>query len=104
MRVMLLPLPRVLSHDSWRYVWDARVILHGYSPYVYAPENPVLLPLRDKLIYNEIRFRDVPTIYPPGAQVIYVLSYLLAPSNLFFLKGIFKGNDTEQESTQGCHA
>ncbi len=93
MRVMLLPLPPVLSHDSWRYIWDARVILHGYSPYVYAPENPVLLPLRDKLIYNEIRFRNVPTIYPPGAQVIYVLSYLLAPSNLFFLKGIFVGFD-----------
>jgi hypothetical protein len=93
MRVMLLPLPPVLSHDSWRYIWDARVILHGYSPYVYAPENPVLLPLRDKLIYNEIRFRDVPTIYPPGAQAIYVVSYLLAPSNLLFLKGIFVGFD-----------
>jgi len=31
----------------------------------------------------------VPTIYPPGAQAVYLLSYLLAPSNLFFLKGIF---------------
>jgi hypothetical protein len=93
MRVMLLPLPPLLSRDSWRYVWDARVILHGYSPYVYAPANPVLLPLRDNLIYSESRFRDVPTIYPPGAQALFVLSYLLAPSNLFFLKGIFVGFD-----------
>ena len=93
MRIMLLPLPPLLSRDAWRYVWDARVILHGYSPYVYAPANPVLLQLRDNLIYSESRFRDVPTIYPPGAQAIFVLSYLLAPSNVFFLKGIFVGFD-----------
>ena len=88
-RIMLLPLPPGLSHDSWRYPWDARVLLHGYSPYVYAPSDKVLLPLRDSLLYTNSRFRNVPTIYPPGAEAIYVLSYLLAPSNLFFLKGIF---------------
>src|SRR5579859_3655750 len=88
-RIMLLPLPPGLSHDSWRYLWDARVLLHGYSPYVYAPSDKVLLPLRDSLLYTNSRFRNVPTIYPPGAEAIYVLSYLLAPSNLFFLKGIF---------------
>jgi hypothetical protein len=92
-RIMLLPLPPGLSHDSWRYLWDARVLLHGYSPYVYAPWDKVLLPLRDNLLYPNSRFRNVPTIYPPGAEAIYVLSYLLAPSNLFFLKGIFTGFD-----------
>jgi len=49
----------------------------------------VLLPLRDNLLYTNSRFRNVPTIYPPGAEAIYILSYLLAPSNLYFLKGIF---------------
>ncbi len=93
MRLMLLPVPPVVSHDSWRYVWDARVTLHGYSPYVYAPDNPVLVPLRDKLIYQESGFLTVPTIYPPGAQAIFVLSYVLAPGNLFFLKGILVGFD-----------
>lgn len=88
-RAMLLPLPPGLSHDSWRYLWDARVTLHGYSPYVYPPGDKVLIPLRDAIIFNNSRFRNVPTIYPPGAQGVYILSYLLAPSNLFFLKGIF---------------
>jgi hypothetical protein len=87
-RVMVLSLPPNLSHDSWRYLWDARVTLHGYSPYVYVPWDKVFLPLRD-FIYDNSRFRNVPTIYPPGAQAVYLLSYLLAPSNLFFLKGIF---------------
>ncbi len=89
LRIMLLPLPPGLSRDAWRYLWDARVILHGYSPYVYAPGDKVLTPLRDALIYGNSRFRNVPTIYPPGAELVYVVSYLLAPSNLFMLKGIF---------------
>ena len=88
LRALLLPLPPNLSHDSWRYLWDARVTLHGYSPYVYAPDDSLFANLRD-FIYNNSRFRNVPTIYPPGAQASYLLSYLLAPSNLYVLKGIF---------------
>src|SRR5258708_127653 len=88
LRAMLLYIPPDLSHDSWRYLWDARVTLHGYSPYVYAPGVPLLQPLRDFLYVNS-RFRNVPTIYPPGAQAIFLLSYLIAPSNLFVLKAIF---------------
>jgi Glycosyltransferase family 87 len=89
LRVMLLPLPPGLSHDSWRYLWDARVTLHGFSPYVYAPVDKALRPLVDNVLFPNSRFRTAPTIYPPGAQVIFLLSYVLAPANLFFLKGIF---------------
>src|SRR5258706_6469135 len=89
LRAMLLPLPPGLSRDSWRYLWDARVTLHGFSPYVYAPFDKALVPLRDAVLLPNSRFRDVPTIYPPGAQGVYLLSYLLTGPNLFFLKGIF---------------
>jgi hypothetical protein len=89
LRVMLLPLPPGLSHDSWRYLWDARVTLHGFSPYVYAPEDKALASLQNTILYINSRFRNVPTIYPPGAQAVYLLSYLLAPANLSFLKGLF---------------
>src|SRR2546421_653343 len=92
-RAMVLPLPPGLSHDSWRYLWDARVTLHGYSPYVYAPDDRVFSSLQDQVIYANSRYRDSPTIYPPGAQASYLLSYLLATSNLYFLKGIFIGFD-----------
>jgi hypothetical protein len=92
LRAILLPVLPDLSHDSWRYLWDARVTLHGYSPYVYGPGNPLFISLRD-FVYNNSRFRSAPTIYPPGAQAIYLLSYLLAPSNLIVLKGFFVGFD-----------
>jgi hypothetical protein len=88
LRAILLPLPPNLSRDSWRYVWDARVFLHGYSPYVLAPAARVLRPLQD-FIYANSRFRNVPSLYPPGAQYVYLLSYLLVPGNLYALKGIF---------------
>ncbi|HEY1353051.1 MAG TPA: glycosyltransferase family 87 protein [Ktedonobacteraceae bacterium] len=88
LRAVLLPLPPNLSRDSWRYVWDARVFLHGYSPYVLAPAAKVLQPLQD-FIYANSRFRNVPSLYPPGAQYIYLLSYLIVPGNLYALKGIF---------------
>ncbi len=88
-RAMLLRLPPGLSHDSWRYLWDALVTLHGYSPYVYAPVAKVLAPLHNSILFANSRFRTSPTIYPPGAQAIFLLSYLLRGPNLFFLKGIF---------------
>jgi Glycosyltransferase family 87 len=89
LRIMLLPLPPGLSHDSWRYLWDARVTLHGFSPYVYAPGDKALASLQNTILYTNSRFRNVPTIYPPGAQAVYLLSYLLVPANLYFLKGLF---------------
>jgi hypothetical protein len=92
-RLWLLPQLPNLSRDSWRYVWDARVTLHGFSPYEYAPGAPLLKSFRDALIYGNSRFRNVPTVYPPVAEGVYVLSYLLAPSNLFALKAIFIGFD-----------
>ena len=87
-RALLLPLPPGLSRDSWRYLWDARVTLYGYSPYVYPPNAKVFAPLIDQ-IFAYMRYRNVPTLYPPGAQAVYLLSYLLAPSNLYFMKGLF---------------
>jgi Glycosyltransferase family 87 len=45
------------------------------------------------VLFPNSRFRTVPTIYPPGAQAIFLLSYVLAPANLFFLKGIFLAFD-----------
>ncbi|GCE05688.1 glycosyltransferase family 87 protein [Dictyobacter aurantiacus] len=88
LRAQLLGIQPNLSHDSWRYLWDARVTLHGFSPYTYPPGHPLLLHLRN-VLYENSRFRNVPTIYPPGAQGFYLLSYLLAPDNLPFLKALF---------------
>ncbi|GAC1680109.1 MAG: hypothetical protein PVS3B1_20890 [Ktedonobacteraceae bacterium] len=89
LRASLLATPPGFSGDAWRYLWDARLTLHGYSPYVFIPDAKPLVPLHDNLVYGQMGYHDVPTLYPPAAQAIYLLSYLLAPSNIFVLKTIF---------------
>jgi hypothetical protein len=87
-RLLLLPLPLGLSRDAWRYLWDARVFMHGYSPYLYAPSDPVLASLHDT-VYANTPYRQFPTKYPPGAELFYVLGYLFSPTDLVGLKGLF---------------
>ncbi len=87
-RVMLLHLPLSLSRDAWRYLWDARVILHGYSPYQHVPFDKVLVPLRDT-VFAQTPYRAALTPYPPAAELFFVLGYLLNPTNLIGLKWLF---------------
>ena len=87
-RFMLVNLPLSLSGDAWRYLWDARVILNGYSPYFYAPFDKILTSLHDS-VFAHITYGQFPTKYPPGAQIFFMLGYLLNPTNLVALKMIF---------------
>ena len=87
-RVMLIHLPLSLSRDAWRYVWDGKMIANGYSPYQYAPDSPVLQHLRG-YVYNNTPYYQFTTKYPPGAELFYVLGYLLSPSSLFGMKSLF---------------
>ncbi len=74
LRVPLIVSPAFLSSDINRYVWDGRVQVAGISPYRYIPDDPALAFLRDTAIFPHINRADyAPTIYPPGAQVIFAI-------------------------------
>ncbi len=92
-RALLVPLPPNLSHDSWRYLWDAKITLQGYSPYIYPPNSPQFAGLHNNILFHNSRYRDVPTLYPPAAQLFYLISQILVPDSLSFLKGIFVAFD-----------
>jgi alpha-1,6-mannosyltransferase len=56
--------------DVHRYVWDGRVQRLGYNPYIVVPSDPAL----DGLHTAETRTLnnpDVPSPYPPGAQLFF---------------------------------
>ena len=73
LRLMMLFAPPE-STDVNRYVWDGRVQAAGISPYRYVPADPALKFLRDDEIYPEINRADyAPTIYPPLAQIVFLL-------------------------------
>ena len=81
-RVSLLASPVVLSSDLYRYLWDGRVQWAGISPYRYPPAAAELVPLRDETIHPNINRPTKPTVYPPGAQVLFALVALVAPNSL----------------------
>lgn len=65
--------PPSLSSDLHRYPWDGRVQRAGLSPYVHAPEDPALTPLRDAVIHPRINRPAERTVYPPGSQALFAL-------------------------------
>jgi alpha-1,6-mannosyltransferase len=72
LRLPLIVSPPFLSTDVNRYVWDGRVQAAGINPYRYTPADAALASLRDDAIYPRINRADyAPTIYPPGAEVIF---------------------------------
>ncbi len=68
----LLCAPPVLSDDLFRYLWDGRVTLSGANPYRHAPDAAALVPLHDAL-WRRINHPEIPTIYPPFAQLLFAL-------------------------------
>ncbi|MGD8396409.1 MAG: hypothetical protein PVF43_13155 [Candidatus Eiseniibacteriota bacterium] len=80
-RVLLVPADPGLSDDLYRYIWDGRVLVAGHNPFRHAPAAPELAPLRDRW-HARINHPDVPTIYPPAAQVVFAAMAAVAPHPL----------------------
>jgi hypothetical protein len=74
--VFLVCGPALFSDDIYRYLWDAHITLAGGDPYAYAPDDPALAPLRTQY-WARINNPEVPTIYPPGAQGVFLFAGLL---------------------------
>jgi alpha-1,6-mannosyltransferase len=75
LRFIALAAPVFLSDDINRYIWDGRVQAAGVNPYHYVPTDPELEPLRDLVIFPNInRNNYAPTIYPPVAQMLFLMA------------------------------
>lgn len=69
-RLLLVPTPPTLSEDAYRYLWDGSLVANGINPYRHAPSAPELRGRRDDLLAR-LNHADVPTIYPPAAQLFF---------------------------------
>lgn len=61
--------------DIYRYVWEGRVLLAGWNPYIHAPDAMALEPLRNSL-WDAVQHKTFTAIYPPLAQ--WVMAALAA--------------------------
>ena len=69
-RLLLIPAAPTLSEDAYRYLWDGSLTRDGIDPFVHAPSDPALVERRNEL-YARLNHADVPTIYPPAAQLFF---------------------------------
>ena len=81
LRLFLLAAP--VSDDVYRYVWEGRVRLAGFNPYLLAPDDPALAHLRDAG-WPQINHPDHPAIYPPLAEGFCALVAAIHPGPFTF--------------------
>lgn len=86
--------PQLLSDDVYRYLWDGRVQAAGINPYRHAPRDPALKELRDNTVYPLINHKQYRTIYPPAAQVLFLLAHKLGGNRLLALRLLYLLFDT----------
>lgn len=77
--VRLVPLAAMPSDDLYRCLWEGRVQRAGHNPYRHAPDDEVLSSLRDEA-WPKINHRDYPAIYPPIAQMEFLLVASIHPT------------------------
>lgn len=78
LRGLALTAPVNLTTDILRYVWDGRMQLHGFNPFMHVPADPALAALQSWDQFNAINQKETSvTIYPPVAEMVFALSALL---------------------------
>lgn len=82
-RLGMLAAPAILSNDTPRYLWDGRVLAHGYNPYRHAPNDPALEHLRDAN-WERLDHREVPGVYPPLLMVLFATVAAVSPKVWWF--------------------
>ena len=82
--------------DFWRYLWDGYRFATTGTPYGAAPEaffvDPSVPPAMQSVL-DGINYPDLPTIYAPVTQALFLLGYWLQPGNVTVLQALLIGVD-----------
>lgn len=76
-RLTVVPHYPIASDDIFRYMWDGKLIAHGINPYAYAPQDIRLDWLASADLPGRVNHPGLGTVYPPLAELFFLLSYLL---------------------------
>ncbi len=81
--IEFLRLPPGADDDIHRYVWDGRLQRLGYNPYIVVPSDPTLKGLHTQET-RTLNNPDLPSPYPPGAQLFSRAVTAIQESTLAF--------------------
>ena len=82
----------IYENDYYRFLWDGRVFAVTGNPYQVPPVDFFDDPeVQDEFseILMKVNYPEVPTIYGPVLEYVFLLSYRLGPGNLTVLKLLF---------------
>jgi len=98
-RGLMLDSNLIQSSDAYRYVLDGEAVLHGVNPYRHAPSEVVENASDDfrsaletdsaQRVLQRVSHPEVPTVYPPLAQVLFASGAWLTPWNWFGQRIVF---------------
>lgn len=86
LRIAFLTVHPVGSPDYYRYVWDGKVEAAGINPYRYAPDAPSLTSLHSDLVPRLVTYPSMKTIYPPLAEILFYIAYLIGGESYLGIK------------------
>ena len=77
--------------DFYRYLWDAYRFATTGTPYGVAPEAFFLdpgIPALFQGVLNGINYPELPTVYGPTSQLVFLFGYVLQPGSVTALQAI----------------
>jgi len=83
----ILAIPN-LSQDFYRFIWDGRMVLEGFNPYLYTPESFIskaIFPIAQaQELYVGMRELNAShfTNYPPVNQLCFIIAGLFAGKSI----------------------
>ena len=86
----LLGIP-LFEDDYFRYLWDGYRFAETGTPYGWAPAASFAdgsVPEVFQRILDQVNYPDIPTIYGPTTEYIFLLAYFLTPGSLVALQVI----------------
>ena len=79
----------LFEDDYFRYLWDGFRFATDGTPYGSTPYdffNDPSIPQSFQVILSQINYPDLPTIYGPTIQLVFLVGYWLSPANLVGLQ------------------
>jgi hypothetical protein len=87
-RITVIPAVPTTSPDVFRYIWEGKITAHAINPYQTPPDSRILTQFRTDL-WAKVGFKSMTSIYPPLAQVSFLIGYIISGESVWGLKVIY---------------
>ena len=87
-RITVIPSAPTTSPDVFRYIWEGKIVAHGINPYQVPPGAPLLNQYHSDL-WTKVGFKNMTSIYPPFAQVTFLIGYIISDESVWGLKIVY---------------